>query len=142
MNNFNATKNSTFNKSIIATAITLVFAYTPSVYAKQENNSQKCLDENACSARDIDGKISDDGSFFSSKVLEDTEKLLANNNWTFHGLAPVAVNHAAVPLMEHKSLKIDNIPNLTFASGKHVITGHAKENLDKGVIPHSTGLYS
>ena len=138
MNNFNATKNSTFNKSIIATAITLVLAYNTSAYAEQDSANQKCLDENACSARDIDGKISDDGSFFSSKVLEDTEKLLANNNWTFHGLTPVAVNKVTVPLIENKQATLDNIPHLNFASGKHLITSKTKENLDK-VIAQLTG---
>ncbi|XQW84975.1 OmpA family protein [Thalassotalea piscium] len=133
MNNFNAKQNSNLNKSIIATAVSLVLAYNTSAYAKQDNIDPKCLDENTCSARDIVGKISDDGSYFKSKVLQNTEKLLANDNWTFHGLTPVAVDKVTVPEITNKSLTIDDIPNLTFASGKHAITEKTKKRLDKVV---------
>lgn len=134
MNNLNS-KNQllntkTFNKSVIATTITLVLAYSHNVIAKQHDNLQQCINIEACEEQYLDGKVDQDGSVFSSKPLADSERLLAQGNWTFHGLVPVLAKQKNIPVIKTKALKLDDLPHLNFTSGKHLIVGEAKDGMN------------
>jgi len=135
MSNFklkdNIQKNSVFHKSVVATAITLVLAYSHNSFAQQSKNNQQCLNVDGCSAREVDGRIEGDGSFFAGKILANSEKLLSQNNWTFHGLTPRPSRQLVEPSIEHKTLKLDTLPQLNFVSGQHMITDKAKAGMDK-----------
>ena len=144
MNNFKSIKSVKksiiFKKSAIATAITLMLVSAPRVYADQEYKSQTCLDVKTCDTRNEQGKIEENGSLFNGKVLENSEKLLANANWMFHGLEPIPANETSHSI-ESKVLTLDTIPHLNFVSGKHFITEKAKEGLDK-VIDQLAGKHN
>lgn len=129
MNNFKLNVNvktiKQRSKLLIAAAITLAITNSQISFAETETKNQQCSNSKNCEERDNTGKISDNARVFEQRVLENSELLLSQNNWTFHGLPLPLTNDVVTSKVETKKLKLDRLPHLNFTSGKHLVSDEA-----------------
>lgn len=122
---YNVKQSITFVKSTLALAISMAFTYN--AFASDEQNICK----ESCSKQVVSGKVTQASDVFTTKILSNSERLLANESFVFHGLNETPLTSKTVVQSETRALKINNLPHLNFVSGKHFITEQAKAQMNK-----------
>ena len=125
MNNFTA-NNTTTGKprqtSFVKSAIVLALIYSGYSVADTVNMPHKCEDVTTCSEANYADLYDENQSYFRSITLENSERVLANKQWTFHGLVPKKPEQVVTTSIEKQSMKLDRLPSLVFSSGKHDVS--------------------
>lgn len=128
MNNLNLKriiKNQKANKHLISSAIALSLTYSSYGFTDTVNEQGKCITVDNCQSADS-LNINDNQGYFNARTLDNSERILANNHWTFHGLAPAKPTAVITTTVEQKELKLDRLPSLSFSSGKHALSDNSE----------------
>jgi len=115
-------------RSLLASSIALAISTTIPVVAEQF-----CEESSVCTSRDSAGRVSEDNSQVLVKKQENTEKNLASASWVFLGLPDVPNNSQATLALEPKTLEMENLPQVSFSSGKHALSNELTSVFDQAI---------
>lgn len=112
----------------LASSIALaIFGATPVLAEKL------CDEASVCTVRDSAGRVSETNEQVELTSQENTERNLADETWVFLGLPDVPSTSQTTSALEPKTLELDSIPQVNFASGKHALAKELTAAMDKAV---------
>lgn len=133
MNNSNqikSIKQLRTTKSLVHLSIMLSLSYSQYSLSETHSDQTTCPNIEACEDANNDSLLNDNQLYFNAKTLENSERILADKQWIFHGLTPIKSAPTVLTKIERTSHKFNDLPSLAFSSGKHALNENSQALLN------------
>jgi len=119
------------NKTLIALSVMAALSTHSFAYADKCSSPQSC-------ELPIEGSVTQTNNVIRSTVLENSERELVQETWTFHGLEEEPVKAPIDEKITHSVTSVADLPHLNFTSGKHFLSTAATTEMDKVIAKLKT----